>query len=234
MTAPASATGVVEFVPLAEIADDARFRLREEGDVSALAASMGRLGQLAPIELRPLPGASDDGPRWQVVAGFRRLAALRLLARDRALVRIHAALDDGDAWAIALAQALLTEPLLANELEALSARLAEERAAPWAEELVPDAVARAPVDPRTRERFQEFLEAARAGAGAPAAAEDGAVEVTPDELARDVAQRMYEVNRDLALAYEAWTELPEEGRRMIVAQARWVSQLLALVEEGRR
>lgn len=249
-TAPASATGAVEFVALAEIGADATFRLRDEGDVGPLAASIGRLGQLVPIELRPLPGAGD-GPRWQVVAGFRRLAAVRLLARERVLARVHASLADDDAWSLALAHALVAEPLLASELAELGDRLAAERVAPWAEEAVGDAVARAPVDPRLRERFREFLERAAAegepGEAGPAEVEppavepaeveppveeeEATVEVTPEELAEDLSQRMFEVNQDLAVAFESWAELPPEGRRMIVEQARYVAELLALLEE---
>jgi hypothetical protein len=262
-TAPAHATGAVEFVPLADLSDDATFRLRDEGDVSALAASLGRLGQLVPIELRPLPGAAPEGPRWQVVAGFRRLAAARMLSRDRVLARVHATLGDEDAWALALGDALLGEPLLASELEGLRARLEESGAAPWAEDLLPDALARAPVEPWLRERFFAFLERERAEPEAAEAAEAGGeadeadeaerdvapaeggesgegagdaeidvVEVTPEELAADLAQRMFAANEDLALAWSAWADVPPEGRRLIVEQARWVAALLPLLEEG--
>jgi hypothetical protein len=240
-TAPVHATGAVQFVPLAAIADDSTFRLRDEGDVALLAASIGRLGQLVPVELRPLPGAAGGGPRFQLVAGFRRLAALRMLARDRILARVHAALGDDDAWGVALGQALLTEPLLSSELEALRERLAAGGEAPWAEELLPAALARAPVDPRLRERFTEYLERpaseAKAGGGAGEGeegeeGEGGPVEVTPDELALDLAQKMYDVNQDLAVALESWAELPPEGRRMIVEQARYVAKLLAFLQEG--
>lgn len=248
-TAPAHATGAVEFVALEDVSDDATFRLRDEGDVGPLAASMGRIGQLVPIELRPLPGADPapeaggagqgeaGGPRYQIVAGFRRVAAARLLGRERVLARVHAPLPDEDAWSLALAQALVVEPLLASELAALGERLEAEKVAPWAGELVGDAVARAPVDPKLRERFREWLErTAREPAAAEAGAEgEGAVEVTPEELAEDLARRMFEVNEDLALAWSSWAELPEEGRRMIVAQARYVAELLALIdreEEG--
>ncbi len=268
-TAPAHATGAVEFVPLAAIADDSTFRLRDVGDVAALAASIGRLGHLVPVELRPLPGAPPGPLRFQVVAGFRRLAALRLLARERVLARVHAVLDDDDAWAIALAQALLGEPLQVGDLERLRARLAETGVAPWAEELVDEALVRAPVEPEVRESFLEFLSGARDSAGgsaaaeepvaddegAPAAAaqpaeEEGAsavaaqpageeasdvpVEVTPEELAEDLAQRMFDVNQDLALAFEAWAEMPEEGRRMIVEQARYVAELYRFLVGGSR
>jgi ParB-like chromosome segregation protein Spo0J len=233
-TAPAHATGAVEFVELALISDDATFRLRDEGDVAPLAASLGRLGQLVPVELRPLPGAGD-GPRFQVLAGFRRIAAARLLARERVLARVHPALGDEDAWALALGDALLGEPLLGNELEALRARLAASGAAPWAEELLPRALGRAPVDPGLRERFRAFVERAEAERRAGEGAEAGeTVEVTPEELAEDLARRMFAVNEDLAVAFDAWAELPEEGRRMIIEQARYVAGLLPLLEERER
>src|SRR6266540_519441 len=215
--APAHATGAVEFVSLAAIADDATFRLREPGDVAALAASIGRLGHLVPVELRPLPGAAGGAPRFQMVAGFRRLAALRLLARGRVLARVHAALDDEDAWAIALAQALLGEPLQAEELERLRERLAGAGVAPWAQELLDEALVRAPVAPER-----------------DADAADAPVEVTAEELVEDLARRLYEVNQDLAVAFEAWAELPEEGRRMIVEQARYIAELYPHIAGRRR
>lgn len=234
-TAPAHATGAVRFVPLADLADDATFRLRDEGDVAPLAASIGRLGQLVPVEVRPLPGATDGATSLQLVAGFRRVAALRMLARDRVLARVHGALDDDDAWGVALCQALLAEPLLASELEALRERVASARVAPWALEVLPDALARAPVDPKLRERFLEFVErGAAAAAEEGGEGEEGTVEVTPDDLARDLAQKMYAVNQDLAVAFDSWADLPPEGRRMIVEQARYVRELLALIEEGGR
>jgi ParB-like chromosome segregation protein Spo0J len=246
-TVPAHATGAVAFVPLAAIAGDETFRLRDAGDVSALAASIGRLGHLVPVELRPLPGALPGGPRFQVVAGFRRLAALRMLARERVLARIHASLDDEDARAIARAHALVGEPLRANELEELRQRLAAARIAPWAEELIEEALARgaeaaAPDDGAAAPDAAPAEDAASADDvpsvedAAPAAGDDAAepVEVTPDELAEDLAQRLYEVNEDLALAFDAWAEIPEEGRRMIVEQARYVAELYPLLLGGRR
>jgi hypothetical protein len=237
-TAPAHATGAVRFVPLADISDDATFRLRDEGDVAPLAASIGRLGQLVPVEVRPLAGASSGGPSLQLVAGFRRVAAHRMLARDRILARLHASLEEDDAWGLALAQALLTEPLLASELEALRERLAGTAPARWALEILPDALSRAPVDPRLRERFVEWLEhppeEAEAEEEGPPPEEEATVEVTPDDLARDLAQKMYAVNQDLAVAFESWADLPRHGRRMIVEQARYVAELLRLLEEEGR
>jgi hypothetical protein len=241
-TAPVHATGVVEFVPLASVSADASFRLRPEGDVSVLAASIARLGQLSPVELRPLPGGAEGGPRYQVVAGFRRLAAVRLLARGRVLARVHASLDDDDARSMALAGALLEEPLSLIELGLLRDRLAALGVAPWAEELVDEARVRAPVAPELRERFLAFLQGAPPGPQGPepadpatqdeagdAAAEEGPEEVTPEQLAEGVSGDLWAVGQDLELAVDAWADLPEHGRRQILEQLRYLAELHAFL-----
>ncbi|HYG66835.1 MAG TPA: ParB N-terminal domain-containing protein [Anaeromyxobacteraceae bacterium] len=240
-TAPAHATGAVEFVPFAAIADDVTFRLREEGDVSALAASIGRLGQLAPVELRPLPGAGFDEPRYQVVAGFRRIAALRMLCRERVLARVHERLDDEDAWALALGDALLAAPLRPEELAGLRARLADAGVAPWADELAEDAIFRAtagvspdePPESVGPEPVEGRMDEGTV-AGEPAAEQEQTVELTPEELAEELAARLYEANQDLALAFESWKDLPPASRRLVLEQARYVAELFPhLVREDR-
>jgi ParB-like nuclease family protein len=285
IAAPAHATGAVEFVDLGDIAADDAFRLRGDGDVSLLATSLGRLGQLSPVELRPWPGAASDGPRWQVVAGFRRLAAVRLLARERVLARVHGELSDEDAWGLALGDALLREPLSGPELEALRERLRATGAAPWADELVDEALVRAPIAAEERERFFAFLTGAAVPPPEPTATatatsdptptptaeptatatptadptptatptptptstadptadptatptldDPAPLEVTPEELAQDLAARLSAITQDLAVAFEAWSELPRDGRRAIVEQARYIAELMPFLEEDR-
>jgi ParB family transcriptional regulator, chromosome partitioning protein len=216
---PAHATGVIEFIALADIADDGAFRLRPEGDVAALATSLGRLGQLAPVELRPVPWPRGEAdPAWQVVAGFRRLAAVRLLARERVLARVHRELPDRDAWDLALVDALLHEPLGGEELRALRERM--DGVAPWAGELVDEALVRRHVVPAPPP----------AGTAPVSFAPDEIVEVTPEELVQDLTGRLYALNQDLATAFEAWEDLPAEGRQQLVEQARYVVALLPFME----
>lgn len=242
-TAPLHATGAVEFVSLAAVSADATFRLREPGDVAALAGSIARLGQLSPVELRPLPGAGDGPVQLQVVAGFRRLAAVRLLGRGRVLARVHARLDEEDAWGLALTQALVGEPLDAAALEALRARLAGAQLAPWAEELI-EARLRPAAPPEddggaAEDAATTAAEVADDGdghvlpAGAAAAAPaEPAVEVTAEELAADLSARLWQVNQDLSLMVDAWDELPPEARRMILDQARYMADLFPYLDRG--
>jgi hypothetical protein len=203
-----------------------------------------------------------------------------MLARERVLARLHGALSDEDAWGLALADALLREPLTSEELGALRERLAASGIAPWAEELVEDALARAPVAAELRERFLAFLAGAPAPLpdplpasgervdsesstlslaggegregniesstlsptvgegreGGPAPDEPAhppepqIVEVTPEELVADLAARLSALNQDLATALEAWEDLPAEGRRLLVDQARYVAAALPFME----
>ncbi len=195
----------MEHVPLDEVATDATFRLREPGDVSELAVAIGRLGQLTPVDLRPLPAAGGEGKRWQVVAGFRRMEALRLLQRERVLARIHPSLPDDDAWALALAGPLFTEPWSPADLEGVAARIRTRL--PWAGPALAAALGRA-ARPRA----------------APGAA----------DVAHGLAVRAYELNGDLAAAYEGWVALPAEGRRLVLEQLRYLVRLVPLLEKEHR
>ena len=192
----------MEHVPLEEIAADATFRLRAPRDGARLAVSMGRLGQLVPVDLRPLPASSAEGPgkRWQVVAGFRRMEALRLLQRERVLARVHPALGDEDAWALALAEPLFGDPWTAADLQAIAGQV--RVSLPWAEP-APEAARR------------------KAAAEPPR---------DPAVFAHQLAIRTYELNKELAAAFEGWAAIPPEGRGLVLAQLRYLARLLPMLE----
>jgi ParB/Sulfiredoxin domain len=183
----------VEHVPLDEVSLDATFRLREPGDVSGLATAIVRLGQLTPVDLRPLPVVDGEGRRYQVVAGFRRMAALRLLQRERVLARLHPSLSDDDAWALALAGPLFTRPWSPADLEAVAGRVRARL--PWA---------------------------------APRPTSD------PAAFVHGLAVRAYELNGDVAAAYEGWGTLPAEGRRLLLEQLRYLFRLFPLLDKENR
>jgi ParB-like chromosome segregation protein Spo0J len=188
----------VEHVLLEEISPDPTFRLRDPGDVSDLATAIGRLGQLTPIDLRPLPGAGD-GKRFQVVAGFRRMEALRMLQRERVLARVHPSIPDPDAWALALAGNLFARPWTPADLDTVAQRVRAHL--PWA---------------------AAALKAVRRPAGDPSSA------------AHSLAVRAYELNGEVAAAYEGWSAVPAEARRLVLEQLRYLARILPLLEKENR
>ncbi len=116
MAPPPQPLRELSHLPLVELADDETFRLRQPGDVASLAQSIAQIGQLSPIEVRELGGAI------QPITGFRRLQALRLLHRDRVLVRNHGPIADGVAALIAAADSIDSRSLDLEELREMQAR----------------------------------------------------------------------------------------------------------------
>ncbi|HUB07441.1 MAG TPA: ParB N-terminal domain-containing protein [Myxococcales bacterium] len=192
----------LEILPLEQIEDDDTFRLRPEGDVAGLAQSLAREGQLLPVEVR-LRGPG----RWQLVTGFRRLAALRLLRRDKVLARLHDDLGDEEALALALADDLARRDVGRDEIEALRLRLRDQgRYGPAAQEVIERALGEAPPPPEPEE-------------------------VDLDVFSRDLAARLEEISQDLASVYEAWRDVEPEVRAQIRAQLGYGRDLLPFLED---
>ncbi|MEW6434463.1 MAG: ParB N-terminal domain-containing protein [Myxococcota bacterium] len=191
-------------IPLDRVDDDDTFRLRGEvGDVSALATDVARLGQLFPIDVRLKPP-----DRFQVITGFRRVAALRLLHREKVLARLHTDLSDSDALLMALAAAIhgkgVGREALAEAQERLSA---EGRLTPAARDMLVKALE------------DEGL--------APEEVEE---EVDADELAADVTLRLGQANQDLSLLADVFEELDDARREELLTQLRYSSELVAYLE----
>lgn len=191
-------------IPMDRIDDDATFQLREVGDLALLATDLARLGQLYPVELRLKPP-----DRFQVVSGFRRVAALRFLQRDKVLARLHTDLSDEDALLMALAAAIHTAPVSREELGAIQQRLEQERR----------------LSPAARDMLGKAL--ATEDELAPESVEE---EVDADELADDVTARLAEVNQDLALLADVFKALDEGRREELLRQLRYAVDLVAYLE----
>lgn len=194
----------VTHVPLEQLDEDATYRLRPEGDVSALATDVARLGQLFPVDVRPV-----GENRFQVVSGFRRVAALRFLKRDRALVRIHSNMSDEDALLLSLAVAIHAAPVDREELAAKKEQLEAEG--------------------RLSAAVRDMLEKALATDDelAPEGVEE---EVDADELANDVTQRLGDINQDLALLADVFGSLDDARRAELLNQLRYSADLVAYLE----
>lgn len=191
-------------VALDHVLEDETFRIRPEGDLSLLATDIARLGQLFPVDLRLVP---PNG--FQVISGFRRVAALRFLQRDKVLARLHTDLDDEDALLMALAAAIHSVPVAPDQLTELKDRLEREN--------------------RLSAAARDMLEKALT-VGEALAPESPVVEIDADELAVDVTRRLGAINQDLALLADVFGSLDEAQRAELLDQLRYSSELVAFLE----
>jgi ParB family chromosome partitioning protein len=195
-------------VLLDRVDDDTTFQLRPEGDCSLLATDLARLGQLYPIDLRLVPP-----DRFQIISGFRRVAALRFLQREKVLARLHIDLSDEDALLMALAQAIHSTPVSREDLGALKDRLEQEG--------------------RMGAAVRDMLEKALAPPEGDLAPEEVGEddEVDADELSHDITQRLGEINQDLSLLAEVFAVLDDERKKALLEQLRYSSELVKFLEE---
>jgi hypothetical protein len=194
--------GTLDVLPLSQIENDAAFQLRPVGDVGGLAQSLARLGQLLPVEVR-LRGPG----RWQLVAGFRRVAALQLLKRDVVLARLHDTLSDQEALAIAIAGAVSPQPLSRDELIALRGKLESEgHYDPAAQEVLERALGEAPLPPEPEEQDLDIF-------------------------SRETATQLASIAADMATLYESWGDVEGSVREQMRLQLRYLHDLLPFLEE---
>ncbi|MCI0571088.1 MAG: ParB N-terminal domain-containing protein [Myxococcaceae bacterium] len=192
-------------IALDRIDDDTTFQVRAAGDVSLLATDIARVGQLFPVDVRL------QGPdRFQVVSGFRRVAALRFLQREFVLARVHTELGDEDALLMSLAAAIHAAPVDATELESTRERLAAEG--------------------RLFAAARDMLDKALQPDDEGAPDDDDESEVDADELAADVAARLGALNQDLALLADVFQSLDEGRRAELLMQLRYPAELVAYLE----
>lgn len=190
-------------IALDRIDEDTTFRIRQEGDVSKLATDLARVGQLFPIDVRV------RGERFQVVCGFRRLAALRFLHREFVLARVHVELHDEDAQLMSLAAAIHAEPVARETLEGLRANLESEGR----------------LSAASRDMLDKALQTD--DSLAPESSEE---EVDADELAGDVAQRLGAINQDLSLLADVFASLDASRRAELLMQLRYSAELVVYLE----
>ncbi len=189
---------------LEQLDEDDTFRVRPEGELKLLATDLARLGQLFPIDVREV-GANV----YQVICGFRRVAALRFLQRERVLARVHTGLSDEDALLMALAAAIHEKHVSTEELTSVRDELERQGMLSAAvRDMLEKAIS--PDDTLAPEGVEE--------------------EVDADELASDVTQRLGEINQDLALLADVFSSLDDEKKASLLEQLRYSSDLVAFLE----
>jgi ParB family transcriptional regulator, chromosome partitioning protein len=194
-------------IALERIDEDETYRIRPEGDTSLLATDIARVGQLFPVDVRLKPP-----DRFQVICGFRRVAALKFLQRERIAARLHTDLSDEDALLMALASAIHARPVAAEELQQVRGRLEEEGR----------------LTPALRDMLEKALSPDEELS--PETVDEGPEEVDADELADDVTLRLGEINQDLALRADVFHSLEPHVRAQLLEQLRYSAELVAFLE----
>jgi len=113
--------GRTEALSLDSIRVDAR--LREVGDVSALADSLDKVGLESPISVRTV--REGEGGYYQVVAGAPRLAAAKALGWAQIECQVHVNMSDDEALALEIVENLHRLDLTAAERRAQVKMLAK-------------------------------------------------------------------------------------------------------------
>ncbi len=194
-------------IPLDRVDEEGLFLVRDAAeleDVAELATDIARLGQLFPIDVRLSPP-----DRFQVITGFRRVAALRFLQREKVLARLHTDLSDADATLMALASAIHSKNVGPEALAATRAALEEAGRLP----------------PAARDMLEKAL-----STGDDLAPEQVEEEVDADELAADVTVRLGQANQDLSLLADVFAELDDVRREELLKQLRYSSELVTFLE----
>ena len=116
-------------IPMSQLRPSARnVRKTSSTSIPELASSIARVGLLQNLTVT----AASDGEHYEVVAGRRRLAALKLLAKRRALAKTHAVpclvVPDASARTVSLTENVQRETMHpADQFEAFAALVAEGR-----------------------------------------------------------------------------------------------------------
>jgi len=206
-------------IALDRVDDDDQLRIRSPGNIERLAQNLARLGQLFPVDLRLKPP-----DRFQVICGFRRVAALRFLQRDQVVARLHTGLSDEEALLMALSAAIDQEPVSKEELAEARARLEMDgRLTPAARDMLDKATFGDELAPESVEEVEAAQEEEEEGG-------EGEEEVDADELAGNVAVRLAELNQDLALLADVFGSLEPERRRELLQQLSYAADLVAYLE----
>ena len=197
----------VSYISCDKLDDDYTFLIRarsELDEVAGLATELARTGQLFPIDVR----VSSEG-RYQVVCGFRRVAALRVLQREGVLARVHKNMEPKAAMLMALTAAIHMEPVPQAQLAVVQR----------------EAEAKSLLTPAARDLL------ARAFGGAPELGpEQVETEVDADDLAIDVAVRLNQCNQDLSMLADYFGELQEGRRTDLLQQLRYFADLSSYLE----
>ncbi len=209
---PVPAVLRAEWVEIGAIEVPETFTLRPVYGAAPLAEAIARDGLREPLLLRRLPTGG-----LQLVAGHRRLEALRLLRRGRVLARIHPAIDEAEALYLALSDTLDREPLSAPARLLLRQRLEEEGR----------------LESRVLALFEraERVALERVAEAGALAEEPEVEEVELEDLAARTRDQLADSCNDLAAIHESWADLDEGRREDLLDCVRYLAEMVPLLSD---
>lgn len=214
----------VEEIPLSQLdLEDDTFQTRELSNLEGLTESIESEGQQTPVLLRLKP---DE--KWQIVAGFRRIGALKQLNREGIKARLFDELSDEEAVELSILDNLYQEGLSREEIEKYQGRLREKGILnPNIESFLQGkmaAVSLSPAPIRATEEEEEKEE--------EEGEEEGEEDVVYlEDLLSETYERLSEAAKGLDGLYPYWKEVSGEEREDIIAQCQYIHDLLPFLKK---
>lgn len=201
----------VEEVRLSDIdLGDDLLRVRPSAREDLLEESIRLVGQQTPVVLR----FRENTKKWQVVAGFRRIEALKNLKRHGVIARLFDQLDDEEAIKTAVTDNFFSGDLSGEHLDAFMERIRNENLLvggtleflDWAREKV------SKVEATLRSNEVETME------------EDaGSMSVT-DQIDRTFVN-LSEASQGLERIFLNWSDVSPSDRKLLAAECKYIHDL---------
>ncbi len=235
----------VEEIPLSQLdLEDNTFQTRGLANLEGLVKSIEVEGQQNPVLLRLKPDK-----KWQIIAGFRRIGAIRQLNREEVKTRLFDELSDEEAVKLSILDNLYQEGLSRGEIREYQEKLRVKGVLnPDIESFLQGKMAAVAISP-TPEKEAEEKKAEEEKAEEEKAEEEKAEEEKAEEekeeeeeeeeeegiiyledLISEVYQRLSEAARGLDQLYPYWKEVSVEEREDIITQCQYIKEMLPFLK----
>jgi ParB-like chromosome segregation protein Spo0J len=220
----------VEEVPLSQLdLEDDTFQTRELANLEGLVKSIEVEGQQNPVLLRLKPDK-----KWQIIAGFRRIGAIKQLNRQEVKTRLFDELSDEEAVKLSILDNLYQEGLNRGEIKEYQEKLRVKGILnPDIESFLQgkmEVVAISPTpEKEAEEKGAEEEKAEEEQAKEEETEEEGVIYL--EDLISEVYQRLSEAARGLDQLYPYWKEVSAEEREDIITQCQYIQDLLPFLKK---
>ncbi len=220
----------VEEIPLSQLdLEDDTFQTRELANLEGLTKSIEAEGQQNPVLLRLKPDK-----KWQIVAGFRRIGALKQLKREEVKARLFDELSDEEAVELSILDNLYQEGLSEEEIKKYQEKLREKGILnPNIESFLQGKIAAVAISltpkKEAEEEEREEEEKEEEEKEEKEKEEEGVIYL--EDLLSETYERLSEAARELERLYPHWEDVSGEEKEDIIAQCQYIHDLLPLLKK---